>query len=111
MVVIIFIRLSFAPVLCVDPRYRLGVRESLNTSQKRTAPVFWPLLGLFLTLLLSSVATLMMFVLSFIFIGFPFIIALMMFVLPFIFIGLPFATAVMAAAYELITGEEDMDEG
>lgn len=91
MVVIIFIRLSFAPVLCVDPRYRLGVRESLNTSQKRTAPVFWPLLGLFLTLLLSSVATLMMFVLS------------------FIFIGSPFAIAVMAVTYELIIGEEDMD--
>ena len=84
--------LLFVPMLCLDPRRQLGVRESFATSWKRTAPVFWPLLGLYLVLLLISAVT------------------LILLVLPFIFIGFPLAVAVTAAAYELIIGEADMDE-
>ena len=84
--------LLFVPMLCLDPRRQLGIRESFATSWKRTAPVFWPLLGLYLVLLLISAVT------------------LILLVLPFIFIGFPLAVAVTAAAYELIIGEADMDE-
>ena len=84
--------LLFVPMLCLDPRRQLGIRESFATSWKRTAPVFWPLLGLYLVLLLISAVT------------------LMLLLLPFIFIGFPLAVAVTAAAYELVIGEADMDE-
>ena len=84
--------LLFVPMLCLDPRRQLGIRESFATSWKRTAPVFWPLLGLYLVLLFISAVT------------------LILLLLPFIFIGFPLAVAVTAAAYELIIGEADMDE-
>ena len=85
------VRLLFAPLLCLDPHRQLGIKASFTTAWKLTAPFFWPLLGLLLVVALIATAT------------------VMLFVLPFIVIGFPLGIAVMAAGYELITGGENMD--
>ncbi|MGI9311652.1 MAG: hypothetical protein ACR2P7_09030 [bacterium] len=87
---VVYVRLFFAPLLCVDSRRRLGFKASLATSWRLTGACFWRLLGVLLAvaLLVATTAALL--------------------VLPLIFLGAPLAVAVIAAAYESIVGKAEI---
>jgi len=76
-------RLFFAGLLCIDPTTQYGITKSISTSWRMTKPIFWPLLGLLIVLIL-------IFCLSF-----------LVFILPAIFFAAPLLMAVLAAAYDL----------
>ena len=40
--IMLYTKLIFASLLCIDPRTRLGVCESISTSWRMTGPDFWP---------------------------------------------------------------------
>lgn len=84
--VVLAVRFSLSWLLCMDRR--LGVMESYAASWRLTGPdpVFWPLLGVALSLILITA------------------LSAALLLLPLIFFGAPFAAAVIAACYELIAG-------
>lgn len=111
-IVFFTIRLFFAPLLCVDPRRRLGFTESISTSWKLTAmPALWPLLGLFfISPLVSAVPAALLHLLQYPAVG-------VLFLLVYFFIGVPLFIAVIASAYHLladgdaVTVTDDGDAG
>lgn len=82
-----FVRLMFVGLLCVDPKHQLGVMDSFATSWKITGPVFWPLLGIFIVMLLILIAS------------------ILLLVLPLFFVGIPLMMVVLASAYALLIDE------
>ncbi|MDG1837687.1 MAG: hypothetical protein P8I91_02660 [Phycisphaerales bacterium] len=90
--IMLFTKLIFASLLCIDPRTRLGVCDSISTSWRITGPVFGPLLGLII-------------VMGLIFIGTSIVL-----VLPLFFVGIPLCLAITVSAYELIMSEQDEGE-
>ena len=84
-----FVRLMFVGLLCVDPKRQLGVMDSFATSWKITGPVFWPLLGVCIVMLLIMIAS------------------MLLLVLPLFFVGLPLMMAVLASAYALLMDEPE----
>ena len=93
LIVFFIVRLSFVALLCVDPRRRLGVAASFATSWRATGPVFWPLLGLIIVM------------------GLILGLSVVLLVLPVIFVGIPLYIAVLVAAYELVMGDGELEQG
>ncbi len=89
----VVLRLSFAPLLCVDPARQLGVAESLRTSWRLTRhPVVWSLLVLSLTQVLILMGT------------------LLTLLVPMFMFGLPLVLSLWCAAYELLAGDAKDDD-
>jgi hypothetical protein len=91
--IMLYTKLIFASLLCIDPRTRLGVCESISTSWRMTGPDFWPLLGLIIVMGLILIGT------------------SILLVLPLFFVGIPLCLAITVSAYELIMSEQDAGEG
>jgi hypothetical protein len=90
--IVLSTKLLFASLLCIDPRTRLGVCDSIATSWRMTGPVFWPLLGLTIVMGLILIGT------------------TIVLVLPLIFVGIPLCLAITVSAYELIMSEQEDGE-
>ena len=91
-VILLSTKLIFSSLLCIDPRTRLGVCDSIATSWRMTGPVFWPLLGLIIVMGLILIGT------------------MIVLVLPLFFVGIPLCLAITVSAYELIMSEQDAGE-
>jgi hypothetical protein len=90
--IMLYTKLIFASLLCIDPRTRLGVCESISTSWRMTGPDFWPLLGLIIVMGLILIGT------------------SILLVLPLFFVGIPLCLAITVSAYELIMSEQEAGE-
>ena len=90
--IMLYTKLIFASLLCIDPRTRLGVCDSIATSWRMTGPVFWPLLGLIIVMGLILIGT------------------IIVLVLPVFFVGIPLCLAITVSAYELIMSEQEDGE-
>ena len=90
--IVLSTKLIFASLLCIDPRTRLGVCDSIATSWRMTGPVFWPLLGLIIVMGLILIGT------------------IIVLVLPLFFVGIPLCLAITVSAYELIMSEQEDGE-
>ena len=91
--IMLYTKLIFSSLLCIDPRTRLGVCDSIATSWRMTGPDFWPLLGLIIVMGLILIGT------------------FILLVLPLFFVGMPLCLAITVSAYELIMSEQDAGEG
>ena len=90
--IMLYTKLIFVSLLCIDPRTRLGVCDSISTSWRITGPVFWPLLGLIIVMGLILIGT------------------TIVLVLPLIFVGIPLCLAISVSAYELVMSEQETAE-
>jgi hypothetical protein len=90
--IMLYTKLIFASLLCIDPRTRLGVCDSIATSWRMTGPVFWPLLGLIIVMGLILIGT------------------IIVLVLPVFFVGIPLCLAITVSAYELVMSEQETAE-
>ena len=90
--IVLSTKLIFSSLLCIDPRTRLGVCDSIATSWRMTGPVFWPLLGLIIVMGLILIGT------------------MIVLVLPLFFVGIPLCLAITVSAYELIMSEQEDGE-